>query len=799
MSLTAQLIVKTCSRCKTEKPTESFAGNASNADGLQRHCKECMRAMRSNPSEKATVASLQAAANAPVGSVLDTLPLAVIIASATNPRRHFNAARLQELADSIKASGVHQPILVRPLPANRVEETSYEPLSPQAAWPLPALQRRSVRPTHEIIAGERRYRASQLAGMATIPVLITRMSDDKVLELQIVENLQRDDLHPMEEAEGYQRLCEATGITKDDVGAKIGKSRSYVYQRIKLLDLTQAARDAFVEDLIDMSRALIIARCPDTKLQLKALAECTRKDFRGDVSSVRSFQAWAQQNIMLRLDNARFDTSDVDLVADCGSCSDCAKRTGAAPDLFADVDSDDMCIDPQCFHQKRDAHDQATIEKAQRAGRKVIPIEKAEKIFEPYNSQRFKGYMELDRSPDSGLGIDGGNLRKALGKHCPPPVLVMDPKGGGLVELVPADQVRKAIKENGLSRGAKIDKKMAAKAAQLPIEDRKEFADRWQKDSLREADAHFKGWTGEIPASLLRAFLAHEFDLDEGPFGPALDLGTEFNTSDALNRLLGMPDSSMYEVFVRWMLHSTEYSYPGAWSVEQRNRSEPRHPTWEILKMAEVDVDEIQSAVRRAIEGEERLAAIDAEARKTAKGKRTRSAQADGSTSNSLKAQPQKKSNAPPAARVLRAKKPTAQEVQGQIAEALQALEPSTDQAAIAASPEEVAAVAAEGNDQAPDGARHEEEAADAAAAPAQSLVVESAPLLEGDSVTFKKGLKDDKGRTTKYSGKEGTVLSTWPDGSVQVRYGTRPHETVTVPLVDLEPPLQADAGEVQQ
>lgn len=667
------------------------------------------------------------------------LALDMITPGRYQPRHYFNLPRLTEMAESIKASGVHQPILVRPLPASRLQDTFEDRRKGQ---PLPS---------HELVAGERRYRASKLAGKTTIPVLIRDLTDDQVLEIQMIENLQRDDLHPMEEAEGYERMCAQLHISKEEVGAKVGKSRGYVYARLKLLDLTAKAREAFLEMKIDASRALVIARIPDTALQEKALTEATREDWQGAVPSFRAFVKWAQQNVMLRLDSARFDVKDATLLPDQGSCTDCNRRTGAAPDLFADVDSADICIDPKCFGEKKTAHDSRALAQAVRDGKKVIPIEKAEKIFEPYYAQRFKGYMELDRTPDSSLGVEGSNLRKALGKHCPSPVLVMDPKGGGLVEVVPTEQVKKAIKENGLSRTAKVEKKAAAKQVTLPIEERRAYAERWQRSALQKADAHFKGWTGEIPPSLLRAYLVHMFEVaDEGSFGPALDLGTEFNTQDAINRLHSLPDSAMPEVFVRWMLHDTEGGYPDAWTPDQRKRTEPRHPTWEILKIAAVDVEAIEAEVRREMEGEDRVAAMEAEAKKGKRAIEPASLEAKGS-----------KKIAPPTAQAKRGKKPSAEEVQGQIAEAFQALEEEANQA--------------------PDGAKLEEEGA----APAAPAVV----FRTGQLVRVKPAAKDAGGKSRRDIGRVGRVVGAVPGrGQVSVVIGPRTRDLVQIPPADLEP-----------
>jgi len=115
---------------------------------------------------------------------------------------------------------------------------------------------------YELVAGERRYRACKLAGLNTIPAMIRSLTDDQVLEIQIIENLQRDDLTELEEAEGYDALMTHSNFTVDQVGEKIGKSRSYVYGRLKLLELTEDSKQAMRVGTLDASRALLIARIP---------------------------------------------------------------------------------------------------------------------------------------------------------------------------------------------------------------------------------------------------------------------------------------------------------------------------------------------------------------------------------------------------------------------------------------------------------------------------------------------------------------------------------------------------------
>ena len=391
-----------------------------------------------------------------------TLPLNVLVASLSNPRKNFRADKLAELADSIKASGVHQPILVRSLPGDRVLETDREV-------------------QYEIVSGERRYRASVQAGLDTIPSMIRVLTDEQVFEIQIIENLQRDDLTELEEAEGYEHLMAHSKITAEDVGAKIGKSRSYVYGRLKLLDLSQECKDAMRAGQIDASRAILIARIPDAKLQLKALKEATDKDWQGETPSVRTFQAWLQRTVMLRLDQAKFKITDASLVDACGSCKDCPKRTGANPDLFADVQGADICTDPPCYQAKTDAHRSALIAKAEAKGIEVMSESDAKKVCSQYRSN-LEGYTPVTQKRDD---IDGSTLGKLLGKDAPAAVLIENPWTHELIEAVPTDEAEAVLLAKGLIKVTKA--KQDAKAGLTDdIEELKTKAEREIDHEFRE-------------------------------------------------------------------------------------------------------------------------------------------------------------------------------------------------------------------------------------------------------------------------------------------------------------------------
>lgn len=268
------------------------------------------------------------------------LPLSEIHESATNPRRSFDKAALEELTESVRKHGVLQPILVRP------NDQGYE-----------------------LVAGHRRFRAATAAGLDEIPAVVRELGDREVLEIQVVENLQREDLHPLEEAEGYRRLHEEFEYSVDELAAKVGKSKSYVYARMRLCAISGKARKLFLDGKLDASRALLVARIPVPQLAEEAARELADNDW---LASYRSAAEHVQRRYMLRLREAPFPANDGDLLPDAGPCKACPKRTGNQRELFGDVQSADVCTDPVCFRKKADEHWQRERAKAEEAGRKVL-------------------------------------------------------------------------------------------------------------------------------------------------------------------------------------------------------------------------------------------------------------------------------------------------------------------------------------------------------------------------------------------------------------------------------------------
>jgi ParB family chromosome partitioning protein len=203
----------------------------------------------------------------PASSVagLQTLSLELLQPGAYQPRRDMHKETLEELADSIRSQGVLSPISVRLLPGTT--------------------------PTHyEIIAGERRWRASQIAGLAEMPVIIRDVDDEQAAAIALIENLQREDLNPLEEAEGLLRLIDEFDLTHQDAGRAVGKSRAAVSNLIRLLDLSPDALKLLASGQLDMGHARALLGLSGSRSQADAAREVVAKGL-----SVRQTEAMVKR------------------------------------------------------------------------------------------------------------------------------------------------------------------------------------------------------------------------------------------------------------------------------------------------------------------------------------------------------------------------------------------------------------------------------------------------------------------------------------------------------------------------
>ena len=199
-----------------------------------------------NALETPTPSTAPAAEGAREEDVLAASEVAIdrVVPNPKQPRRTFIESELEELAESIRAKGVLQAILVRPDPSNA--------------------------DMFEIIAGERRWRAARRAGLTTIPAVVREMDDREVLEIAIIENVQRSDLNPVEEAEAYKALIDRFGRTQESVAAQVGKSREHVSNTLRLLNLPEDVREHVREGRLTAghARALLKTKDPSAFAQL---------------------------------------------------------------------------------------------------------------------------------------------------------------------------------------------------------------------------------------------------------------------------------------------------------------------------------------------------------------------------------------------------------------------------------------------------------------------------------------------------------------------------------------------------
>lgn len=168
---------------------------------------------------------------------LRNLPVEYLQRGRYQPRTEFDPAALQELADSIKAQGVVQPIVARPLGGDK----------------------------YEIIAGERRWRAAQLAGLAEIPALVREIPDEAAVAVALIENIQREDLNPLEEATALKRLTEEFGLTHQEAADAVGRSRASVSNLLRLLDLHPEVKAGIARGELEMGHARALAGLPESK------------------------------------------------------------------------------------------------------------------------------------------------------------------------------------------------------------------------------------------------------------------------------------------------------------------------------------------------------------------------------------------------------------------------------------------------------------------------------------------------------------------------------------------------------
>jgi ParB/RepB/Spo0J family partition protein len=258
-----------------------------------------------------------------------------IEADINQPRKFFDEHSLAELAASVKANGVLQPIMVRPNGKKYL-----------------------------LVYGERRYKAALVIGLKEIPAIVRELSDAQALDIQITENLQRKDVHPMEEAVAFKKLLDS--FTIEDIALRVGKSESFVAKRIQLTELVEDAQQVFFLNKITISDAIKLARL-DADMQQEVLSDVLPEDWKEDedfqISKWKSISQYVH-NKENDLSEAIFKLSEKMLYKEAGACVGCKFNSASVPLLFEEEEKQhSVCRKPSCFQIKTQRQEQKNLEK----------------------------------------------------------------------------------------------------------------------------------------------------------------------------------------------------------------------------------------------------------------------------------------------------------------------------------------------------------------------------------------------------------------------------------------------------
>ena len=351
--------------------------------------------------------------DAKVNQVQQLLP-ATIHESPFNPRTNYPADEMEELAESAREVGIMQPVLVRPRGDGG----------------------------YELVFGHRRHRAALMARLSFIPAIVRELTDAQSAQLQAVENVQRRDLDPIDEALGYAAFIAAHSISKDELARQIGKSRTHVYNRLKLATLMPDGQAALRAGKLRTEVATLVARVPGQKNQAKALALALEGGYGGELKSYRTARSELAEKFTLDLKAALWALDDAGLVPSADACTVCPKRSGVDPLVYADLvdktayhdytpKGENVCTDSDCFAIKKTAQLKRQQDALEAKGKIVVSGNAARKGIDA------QGNVKGDYIPVSEMreALKSANAKGTAG----PAVTVMtiqDPRSGKTIEVV---------------------------------------------------------------------------------------------------------------------------------------------------------------------------------------------------------------------------------------------------------------------------------------------------------------------------------------------------------------------------
>ena len=287
------------------------------------------KAVRRQPKKNAPVVKAEPAINAPLD--FKEIELTAIDISPLNYRRSFDVQALEDFALELAVHGVIAPVTLRPMPTGR----------------------------YELVVGERRFRASRIASLPTIPAMIRELTDEQVIEIQLSENLQREDPHPLYESHGIM-LMQQAGKSIGEISARLGKSKAFVYGRIKLAGLISVIKDIFLANKMSMQQALDIASLSPQSQNDFYEEHCT--DWQDDDFDMPG--DYAINRFRYDLNRAPFDIKDKKLIAEKGACTNCPLNSATLITLFPEMAKEAVCSGKQCYQSKCSSHWENMIREA---------------------------------------------------------------------------------------------------------------------------------------------------------------------------------------------------------------------------------------------------------------------------------------------------------------------------------------------------------------------------------------------------------------------------------------------------
>lgn len=284
------------------------------------------------------------------------IPLSQVLPDPAQPRKHWDETEMQEFTASVKQHGILQPVLLRLCETSTGAPVSKATTKGKKNTPQNPL------PSYMVVCGERRYRAAIAAGLSQIPAVIRTLTDVEALEIQIVENLQRKDVLPMEEAQAFKLLHENHSF--EEIAARVGKPAKYVAQRIKLTDLLPEFGDILSAGKMKLTDALVLCRLPATA-QKEILQEChIPKNWQKDKSFELDRLAHYLRRQEHELDSAPFKTEDAQLYPEMGACNQCPYNSQYNKLLFPELQKKRICHNSVCYSIKATRSYQQQIEEA---------------------------------------------------------------------------------------------------------------------------------------------------------------------------------------------------------------------------------------------------------------------------------------------------------------------------------------------------------------------------------------------------------------------------------------------------